>query len=145
METFTAPSPPKAATMKLTRITSMLFLFAALGTTAHAQAGKSREQVKAELAEAIRTGDIISSESGLTLREQYPANYPNRPAATGLTRAQVKAELAEAIRNGDIVSGDSSLKLNQLSPERYVKPRAPDADTARQAAAAASAPGTATR
>jgi hypothetical protein len=39
-------------------------------------AGRTRQQVRQELAEAIRTGDIISAgESGQTLREQYPQRY----------------------------------------------------------------------
>ena len=39
-------------------------------------AGKTREQVKAELAEATRTGDIIApGESGLKLNELYPQRY----------------------------------------------------------------------
>jgi hypothetical protein len=38
---------------------------------------KTREQVKAELAEAQRTGDIIADgESGKKLNELYPSRYP---------------------------------------------------------------------
>jgi Domain of unknown function (DUF4148) len=39
-------------------------------------AGKTREQVRAELAEAIRTGDMpAGGESGLMLYEMYPERY----------------------------------------------------------------------
>ncbi|NYT60243.1 DUF4148 domain-containing protein [Alcaligenaceae bacterium] len=36
----------------------------------------TREQVKAELAEAIRTGNIITGESSAKLNEQFPQLYP---------------------------------------------------------------------
>ena len=69
---------------------------------------KTREQVRAELAEANRDGTILSGDGTLwrdlgTLR---------RPADTGLagkTREQVQAELAEANRDGTILSGDGTL------------------------------------
>src|SRR5690606_14074013 len=71
----------------------------------------TREQVKAELAEAIRTGNIITGESSAKLNEQFPQLYPQQATASSLTRAQVKAELAEAIRTGNIATGESSAKL----------------------------------
>ena len=65
-----------------------------------ASAPKTREQVKAELAEAIRTGDISYGETGQKLNELFPQQYPAKPAVQGKTREQVKAELAEALRSG---------------------------------------------
>ena len=63
--------------------------------------GKTREQVKAELAEAIRTGDIIgNAETGQKLNELYPHRYPAKPAVAGKTRQQVKDELSQAQRDG---------------------------------------------
>ena len=42
-------------------------------------AGVTRKQVKAELAEAIRTGDIMAGgESSLKLNELHPNRYPIR-------------------------------------------------------------------
>ena len=107
--------------MNIARVTVSLLLLAALGTTAQAQSEKTREQVKAELAEAIRTGDVFArGESGLKLNELYPQRYPQAPAAVAATRAQVKAELAEAIRTGDMIAaGESGLKLNEEFPQRY--------------------------
>ena len=83
--------------------------------------GKTREQVKAELAEAIRTGDIIgNAETGQKLNEINPSAYPAKPAVAGKTREQVKAELAEAIRTGDIIgNAETGQKLNELYPHRY--------------------------
>jgi hypothetical protein len=69
---------------------------------------KTREQVKAELAEANREGTILSGDG--TLWRDLGA--PRRPADTtlaGKTREQVKAELAEANREGTILSGDGTL------------------------------------
>lgn len=87
---------------------------------AHAEGGRTREQVKAELAQAVRSGDIVANgESGLTLRELYPQRYPAAPAA-GVTRAQVLAEFEQARRTGDILAGgDAGLRLNELNPQAY--------------------------
>lgn len=88
---------------------------------ADASAPKTREQVKAELAEAIRTGDIIvNGETGQKANEFAPGLYPVKTAAQGKAREQVKAELAEAIRTGDIFANDDrGLKLNEVNPQRY--------------------------
>ena len=108
--------------MNFTRTTFALLLLATLGTHgAGAQSAKTREQVKAELAEAIRTGNMpASGESGLMLNELYPQRYPQRVVQAGRTREQVKVELAEAIRTGDMVAaGESGLKLNEEFPNRF--------------------------
>jgi hypothetical protein len=108
----------------------------------HAQAadiGKTREQVRAELAEAQRTGDIAASKdmgsdefasgAGHKLNELNPAAYPAKPAVVGKTREQVRAELAEAQRTGDIIArkdmgtdeyaSGAGRKLNELFPAAY--------------------------
>ena len=60
---------------------SAIALAAAAFTSGHALAAdasapKTREQVKAELAEAIRTGNIVDdNESGLKLNQLYPQRY----------------------------------------------------------------------
>lgn len=60
--------------------------------------------MKAALAEAIRTGDMMASgELGLKLNEEFPQRYPAVVAvASTKTRDQVNAETREAIRNGDM-------------------------------------------
>ena len=112
--------------MNIARTTISLVLLAAIGTAAQAQSEMTRDQVKAELAEAIRTGDILApGDSGMKLNELYPQRYPRPAAGPAMTRAQVKAELAEAIRTGDMLAdGDSGLKLNEEFPQRYAKARA---------------------
>jgi Domain of unknown function (DUF4148) len=105
--------------MNFTRTLGSLLLLAALGT--HANAQLTREQVKAALAEAIRTGDMpVGGESDLELNQLYPDRYPAKPALVGKTREQVRAELAEAIRTGDMLAdGESGLTRNQIDPGRY--------------------------
>lgn len=107
--------------MTALRNTTLALTLAAAAGSALSQGALTREQVKAELAEAIRTGDIVGNgETGQKLNEMYPGRYPAKPVAPGKTRAQVRAELAEAQRTGDIVAnGESSRKLNELYPNRY--------------------------
>ena len=118
--------------MNFARTTVSLLLLAAIGTAAQAQSEKTREQVKAEYAEAVRTGDVIpAGDAGLKLNELYPQRYPHAEVAVATTRAQVKAELAEAIRTGDMMasgdSGSSSTKsfrsaIPRSSPSRRRRP-----------------------
>lgn len=88
---------------------------------ADAAGPKTRDQVRAELAEAQRTGDIVAQgNSGKKLNELYPSQYPAKAVVQGKTRAQVLAELVEAQRSGDIVAnGESGKKLNELYPSQY--------------------------
>jgi len=107
--------------MKRTPIATALLLLAA--STYHAvdaQTLKTREQVKAEWAEARDTGNLqADGESGLLLRDLHPGLYPQR-AERGATRDEVKAELAQARRNGELlVGGESEQKLNERYPDRY--------------------------
>lgn len=91
---------------------------------ADASGALSRDQVQAELAQAVRTGDIvIDNESGLKANEIFPGRYPAKAVVQGKTRDQVKAELAEALRTGDVpVDGVTGLKMNQLIPGNYPAP-----------------------
>ena len=66
-------------------------------------AQKTRAEVKAELAEAIRTGDITSGYAGVRLNELHPSRYPGRSAVAGKNRDEVRAELAQALREGELV------------------------------------------
>jgi hypothetical protein len=112
--------------MTTIRNTTFALALAAATGGALSQGALTREQVKAELAEAIRTGDIVGNgHSGQKLNEMYPGRYPPKPVVAGKTRAEVKAELAEALRTGDfIVNGETGLKANELSPGAYpMQPR----------------------
>lgn len=109
----------------LTALTlSLAALAAGNAWAADASAPKTRDQVRAELVEAQRTGNIMAQgNSGKLLNALYPSRYPAQAAAQGYTRAQVQAELEEAQRSGNILatgnSGSSGKLLNELYPSRY--------------------------
>lgn len=108
--------------MSSPRVLTLLVLAAAMTAGAHAQSTLTREQVRAELAEAIRTGNMVGSgESGLTLRQLYPQRYGVTAAAPStLTRAQVTREFDQARLSGDLIAGgESGLPLNQMQPGNY--------------------------
>src|SRR5690606_31700699 len=99
-------------------VLSFAALFAGQAMAAN-DAPVTREQVKAELAEAIRTGNIVTGESSTKLNEQFPQLYPQQEDASSVTRAQVKAKLAQARRTGNMIVGESGLKLNEIYPGNY--------------------------
>lgn len=84
--------------MKIKSAVTALIIASGVLAGTQSIAGVTREQVKAELAEAVRTGDIMAGgELSGKLNELYPNQYPAKQAKTSLTRAQVKTELAEAL------------------------------------------------
>jgi hypothetical protein len=108
--------------MKLSTRILLPFIFAATAGAAMAQSGPlTRAEVKADLAEAIRTGNILATgETGLMRNQLNPGAYPAKPVQMGNTRAQVQAELAEAIRTGNVLANaESGLKLNEINPSAY--------------------------
>lgn len=85
---------------------------------------RSRDEVRAELAAAIRSGDMVgNSASGQKLNELFPGLYPQKalaPVAQAVSRAQVRADLAEALRTGDVVANsESGQKAKELFPGLY--------------------------
>jgi len=87
---------------------------------AHADAGKSRAQVQAELVAAEKAGELPVGEDSLTPRERFPWLYP-APAdsAPAKSRAQVQAELAAAENAGDVVVGEDGLTPRERFPSLY--------------------------
>lgn len=85
--------------------------------------GASREQVRAALEDAQRSGDLFATgDSSLKLNELHPSAYPARTQAAGKTRAQVVEELSKARRTGElIVGGELGAKLNELHPLQYLQ------------------------
>jgi hypothetical protein len=110
----------RKSTTKLTAALGVALAAAALSPAWAQDSGpKTREQVRAELLEAQRTGDIMADgETGKKLNEVFPNAFPAKSSTAGLTREQVKAELVEARRRGDVmVDDESGRKLNELSPQ----------------------------
>lgn len=87
--------------------------------------GVTRAQVRAELEEARRNGELLApGDFGATEYELHPSLYPARAAVAGKTREQVRAETQQAIRAGDILApGDLGVTLRQLNPQRYLAHR----------------------
>lgn len=80
----------------------------------------SREQVRAEWADAQRNGElIVASETGQTARDLAPQRYPHPATVVTKTRREVRSETINAIRSGDVIDTETGLKLNQLYPTRY--------------------------
>jgi hypothetical protein len=107
--------------MTLSRIAAATLL-ATLGIVAHAQdaQGLTRAQVRADLAQAQRSGDIeASGDLGRTLREVSPDRYPAAAASTSLTRGDVAAQLQEARRNGELPVGDTGLTQYDIAPKNF--------------------------
>jgi hypothetical protein len=75
-------------------------------TTAGNQvSGKTRNQVMADLAEAQKDGNIVTSFAAKSAREVHPGEYPEAAAnlaqkGGGKTREQVEAELVVTKRSG---------------------------------------------
>ena len=58
--------------------------------------GKTRAEVNAELAEAIRNGDMVAdADTGAKYNELYPQNYPQSAVAQGQSR-DVRAGVVDA-------------------------------------------------
>ncbi|RZL10664.1 MAG: DUF4148 domain-containing protein [Rubrivivax sp.] len=95
-------------TTATTRLASLaaLTLSLALGSAAHADTGLTREQVKAELAQAQRNGDLIDYETGLKQNQLFPSAYP----AAAATAAQIKPVTSRAVTRasqaGPALTGD---------------------------------------
>ena len=113
--------PLKGIIMKTKFAATALIIASGLiaGTTSFAAV--TSEQVRAELAAAARSGDLMASgELSGKLNELYPSRYPAKQVQASVTREQVQAELAAAARSGDLMAnGEISAKLNALYPSRY--------------------------
>jgi predicted kinase len=94
-------------------------LFAGNAMAADSSVALTRDQVKAELAQAIRLGDFAVNDAGQTAREVNPSLYPAKTAGVAKTRAQVQAELAQAIRAGNFAVNDAGQTAREVTPSLY--------------------------
>jgi hypothetical protein len=66
--------------MKTSRKLALAFFTATmLAGAAHADVGLSRAQVRAELAQAQRSGDLVDYETGRKFNELFPGAYASQP------------------------------------------------------------------
>ncbi|MGA0571236.1 DUF4148 domain-containing protein [Variovorax sp. VNK109] len=108
--------------MKIKSTLIVLSLIAAPAFASDQVVSKTREQVRAELVQAQKRGEMLASgESGLTLKQINPAAYPVTASTQApKTREQVRAELDRAIQTGEMLAaGESGAKLNELVSRRY--------------------------
>lgn len=105
-------------------------LVAGHALAADASVGKTRDEVRAELAQAIRSGDMIADgATGQRYNEIAPHLYA-QPVVVSKSRADVKAERDAAIRSGDLIAdGATGQRYNQIAPAEYAAVRAADAST----------------
>jgi hypothetical protein len=82
---------------------------------------KTRDQVRAELAQAQRDGTLIADgQTGATFREMFPGSFTQPAAVSTVSRDQVRAELAQAQRDGTLIAdGQTGATLRDLNPGRY--------------------------
>jgi hypothetical protein len=116
---------------------SLAVLTMAVPTALHGVAGaqdtKTRGRVRADLADAFRTGDIVASgDSDRTLRELSPHRYPAGQAAPEKTHAKVVAELQEARSNVDFPLGNTGLTERDVFPDKFPPKVAAKAKTREQ-------------
>ena len=92
-----------------------------------ADAPKTREQVRAEAAAALRNGDVVTETSqkanelypGLYNKAQKPATAASAPVKIdSKSREQVKADAAKAAASGDVLT-ETGAKANELYPGLY--------------------------
>jgi hypothetical protein len=72
---------------------------------AQAAQAVTREQVRAELDAARRTGDLMVGDVGLKQNQIDPAHYAGATAQTAKTADQVRADRAEARRGAGLPAG----------------------------------------
>lgn len=106
-----------------TKFTSVaLILATGLLAGTQALAGVTREQVQAELAQAIRAGDIpVLNDQGLKPNELYPDRFPAKQAQASVTRKQVQEDMSKAMRDGNFMITDSGLLCNEVHPDMHPK------------------------
>lgn len=89
-------------------------------------AAKTREQVRAELAQAVRSGDLIADgETGARFNQVSPHLYA-QPVAVAKSRAEVQAELRDAQARGELIAdGETGARFNEVAPAQYAAVRTP--------------------
>ncbi len=78
-------------------VAALISVFATQAMASDATQPKTREQVQAELSEAIRTGNILDNVTSQMLKDVYPERYSQQATAQAQTKAaDDKAAVAQA-------------------------------------------------
>lgn len=85
---------------------TLIAVSASLTGVAHADTGLTRAQVKAELAEAQRTGNIRDAETGLLLNQLFPSAYPDKVEKTVVAAPTPEKAKPVAHKNYDVTVFD---------------------------------------
>ncbi len=101
--------------------TTALIIASGLIAASPSFATTTREQINAELTQAVRVGDVLENgDRDRMLNQLFPSRYDAKSTQSSVTREQVQAELARAVRAGEVFeNGDRGRKLNELYPDRY--------------------------
>ncbi len=102
---------------------SLLTAAMALSSAAQADTGLTREQVKAELAQAQRTGDLVDYETGLKQNQLFPGAYPATTAQaakpTDEQQPVLAVETLPATGAGAARPAPQRVRLNSALPWDY--------------------------
>jgi hypothetical protein len=102
-----------------------LFAGQALALTSMS-APETPQQVRAELVEAVKSGDMLAGNNGLQLNEVRPDLYQQPVAAMSKSSAQVRSELIVAVNAGNRIVGESGARQNEIHADQYpAKPAVP--------------------
>lgn len=97
-----------------------LALAAAFAVTAAGAQTLTREQVKAELNDALRSGNVVAAgQLGLKENEIHPELYQARAEKASKSRAQVRGELTQAQREGTLSWGQAGMTQREARPDLY--------------------------
>lgn len=90
----------------VTRILSVSAILLGLASgAAHADTGLTREQVRAELAAAEKSGDISFGQGGQTLREMWPQRYAKAQTVKAAPATPASASAKPDRAEGSAASG----------------------------------------
>lgn len=109
--------------MKRTQLSAIAIAFSTLfagQAMASDTAPITREQVKAEIVQAVNNGYNVVTESGHLAKDIFSSNYPT-PQVESLTREQVRAELTETIASSNVIASESGQRANQVFSSNYTQ------------------------
>ncbi len=110
-----------AHTLLSHRNAAALVLLAVAAGSSFAQTSLSRDEVKAELNRALRSGEIMpAGDADMLLREMTPSRYPAQATVPARSRDEVRAEVQAAARQGALMAaGEVDQSQRDMRPDLY--------------------------